>query len=175
MSVQTKVDMTRNFPAVRWGKSLVSFRPYVESDIPAVPIRAALVFAFHGDGIVLADIRGRGWCVPSGRLEPGEDPESAARREAWEEAGLTLDALAPLGWTVFEEYNGESSSVAINYLANAIQLEPLPAGSESHGIRLATRQELPSCYFIWDELISSVFDFAWEQHNVSAFTDHPSE
>ena len=35
--------------------------------------------------------------IPAGRLEPGEDPESAARRELSEETGLTADRLIPLG------------------------------------------------------------------------------
>jgi len=33
----------------------------------------------------------------AGRIDPGETPEQAARREAQEEAGLTLDRLLPLG------------------------------------------------------------------------------
>ena len=35
--------------------------------------------------------------IPAGRLEPGETPEAAARRELKEETGLTADTLTPLG------------------------------------------------------------------------------
>ena len=35
--------------------------------------------------------------IPAGRLEPGETPEDAARRELSEETGLTCDTLTPLG------------------------------------------------------------------------------
>ena len=35
--------------------------------------------------------------VPAGRLEPGETPEDAARRELSEETGLIADTLTPLG------------------------------------------------------------------------------
>ena len=35
--------------------------------------------------------------IPAGRLEPGEAPEDAARRELKEETGLTADTLTPLG------------------------------------------------------------------------------
>ncbi|HEY7806524.1 MAG TPA: NUDIX domain-containing protein [Croceibacterium sp.] len=43
--------------------------------------------------------RDRGaWQIPKGGIEPGEDPATAARREAMEELGVTLDGrLAPLG------------------------------------------------------------------------------
>ncbi|MCL6515426.1 NUDIX domain-containing protein [Alicyclobacillus sp.] len=35
----------------------------------------------------------RGWEPPGGKLEPGETPEDAARREVWEETGATLRSL----------------------------------------------------------------------------------
>nr|WP_309686188.1 NUDIX domain-containing protein [Armatimonas sp.] len=60
------------FPTVIWRKERATFAAYASDGFP---MPAALVFPFYGDKIVLAEIPGRGWCIPSGRLEPGETPE----------------------------------------------------------------------------------------------------
>jgi ADP-ribose pyrophosphatase len=41
-----------------------------------------------------------GWLleVPAGKLDPGEDPETCARREVEEEVGFRPGTLTPLGW-----------------------------------------------------------------------------
>jgi predicted NUDIX family NTP pyrophosphohydrolase len=37
------------------------------------------------------------WSIPKGRAEPGEDFETAARRETFEETGVRAGALVPVG------------------------------------------------------------------------------
>jgi len=37
------------------------------------------------------------WTLPSGKVDPGESATSAAGREAWEEAGVTVAPLVVLG------------------------------------------------------------------------------
>ena len=59
----------------------------------------------------------------AGRIDPGETPEEAARREAREEAGLTLDALIP----VAQYY--PSPGALTEYLYSFIALTDLPDGS----------------------------------------------
>ena len=41
------------------------------------------MFVFYGDKVALADIEGRGLCIPSGKIEPGETLDAAAERETW--------------------------------------------------------------------------------------------
>ena len=160
--------MSPKFPTVIWGATKADFLPAVEGETFDRPVSAALVFAFHEARVVLANIGGRGWCIPSGRLEPGESPEAAARREAWEEAGLILEALAPIGWTILDSNDGPQPVIAINYVSTVLRFDPIPEGFESRGIRLATREELPTCYFQWDELMTAIFDFAWERIGYSS-------
>lgn len=47
---------------------------------------------------ILISPRGSGrWQLPKGIVEPGEDPEKAARREVAEEAGVQAEVLGRLG------------------------------------------------------------------------------
>ena len=55
----------------------------------------------HYDDVVIIerpDLRDL-WVLPGGGIDPGEDPETAALREVWEETGLTGDPLGPCIWS----------------------------------------------------------------------------
>jgi len=41
--------------------------------------------------------RGAPWSIPKGKAEPGEDFETAARRETWEETGVKAGPLHSIG------------------------------------------------------------------------------
>jgi 8-oxo-dGTP pyrophosphatase MutT (NUDIX family) len=72
----------------RWGENLMA---------------DAVVTATPGDGhcylLMILRSDGHGWAIPGGKVEPGETPVQAARRELAEEAGLNIPAPA---WSVGE-------------------------------------------------------------------------
>lgn len=51
------------------------------------------VFAFQNGTLLLVRNRNRGWEAPGGKIEEGERPEDAARREFLEETGRALEIL----------------------------------------------------------------------------------
>ena len=70
-----------------------------------------------------------GWTIPKGQLEPGEDAETAARREFLEETGLALSApLTPLGEVrssrkVIDAYLAEADLDLAGFVSNTFELE----------------------------------------------------
>ncbi len=67
--------------------------------------RVAVVFVVDAGGRLLmqhrtadAKMSPNQWAMPGGRIEPGEEPVEAARREVYEETGLRVDGLR-LYWT----------------------------------------------------------------------------
>lgn len=77
----------------------MSYRP----DTRRVPAGVAVQMR-RGDEIVMIQrtgAHGEGtWSVPGGWISPGETPEEAARREVWEEVGVSLqEPLDFLGYT----------------------------------------------------------------------------
>jgi 8-oxo-dGTP diphosphatase len=65
---------------------------------PAEMIATALVLAFDRDRLLQTHLAARGWDIVGGHIEPGESPEEAVRREAYEEAGARLRELHLLGY-----------------------------------------------------------------------------
>lgn len=79
------------------------------------------------------------WEMPAGHIEPGEEPDQAAVRELFEEAGVINSSLR-----VVSDYSvthqGESAFGRL-YSARVVELEPLPE-YEIEEIQLRT--ELPT-------------------------------
>jgi 8-oxo-dGTP diphosphatase len=149
------------FPTVRWKREWAFFVAADALPADGTPQPAALVFPFYGDRVALADIATRGWCIPSGHVEPGETPEEAVRREALEEAGVVLGETLCLGYFVLRSAEDDSVRFAPTYIADVRALEDIPPGSESRGRQLVPVEEIADLYFSWDALLAAVFEYAY--------------
>lgn len=150
------------FPTVLWKREAATF---VASDEPptagdGIPEPAALVFPFYGDRIVLADIVTRGWCIPSGHIEPGETAEQAVRREALEEAGAQLGAVSYIGYFLLTDTATRAVRRAPTFIASVRGISSLPEGTESRGMQLVNQEDVAGLYFAWDDLLAAVFSYA---------------
>lgn len=63
------------------------------------PAVSGFVFKGHGKLLLTRRTDNGRWCLPGGRMEPGESVAEAAAREVLEETGLQTKALAVLGVT----------------------------------------------------------------------------
>lgn len=126
---------------------------------------AVLVFVFYGDKIVLADIKGRGLCIPSGHIEAGEPLDKAAERECYEETGARLHPAHRrlIGCYRLVPRSGDlagQTRFCPVFIAEALGFEPIPEGSESQGLFLAAWEDVADLYFFWDPLLADVFSYA---------------
>lgn len=132
---------------------------------------AVLVFVFYGDKIALADIAGRGMCIPSGRIENGETIDESAVRECFEEVGAQLieGRRRLLGCYCMVPAHSPENTVAKYcpvFVAEAAGFVSLPPGTESQGMFLAAMEDVAEQYFFWDDLLSSVFNHAQQMRDL---------
>jgi len=146
------------FPTVRWADRAVTFEPVVEP-LPLCEVGAVVVFARAACGFVLGNVPGRGWVTPSGRLEPGETPLEAAIRETREEIGATLENPREIGRYVVTPDVGRRYYVP-TFIGTVRAFGAIPPDSESRGARCVPIDELPACYWHWDDLMERMFAFA---------------
>jgi 8-oxo-dGTP diphosphatase len=121
---------------------------------------AALVFPWMDDRVLVADIDGRGWCIPSGRVEPNETSMEAAKREAQEEAGGILTDLQYIGCYHISERR--EVRWADCFVARVEGLCEIGMTEESRGRQLVTLDELPDIYHLWNPLTQRVFEHSRE-------------
>lgn len=148
-----------------WAGRRMRFLPAGSGDALQPPHYVVVLISDGAGRYLLANIRERGYCAPSGRIEPDETPEAAAVREAYEESGAVLAQLHPLGDYLLEPCSEDEQSPcrAPVFFAQAERIDALHANSESQGVRWATLEELPQIYYDWSPLIEAVFRYAEER------------
>ena len=148
----------RRFPCANYGRQKLQFyaAPY------KAPLRAfaVLLFAWIEDQTVICDIEGRGWCVPSGRVEPGESSLDAICREAREEAGIILAGTQYIGCYRIQDQT--EVRWADCFASQILRFQDIEIPEESKGRRLAKLDELPEIYHDWSCLTEAVFKFSFE-------------
>ncbi|WP_405624412.1 NUDIX domain-containing protein [Streptomyces sp. NBC_00076] len=67
--------------------------------------------------VLLVRHRWRGWVPPGGRVDPGETPREAARRELYEETGVRAELLGtPAAVTVRSYHPGWSATMGVSFM-----------------------------------------------------------
>lgn len=158
-------DGVTEFPTVYWRAWNVDASFLPGSTLPEESrdrLWAVLAIVYYGDKVVLADIEGRGYCIPSGKIEAGETLDQALEREVYEETGVRLDPdrRRLIGCYRLDSRSGASVRYCPVFVGEALGLEPIPAGSESRGTFLASIEDLADLYYTWDELMAAVFEHA---------------
>ena len=96
---------------------------------PADPL-AVEVWVFDADltQVLLVLHRWRGWVPPGGKVEPGETPRQAARRELLEETGLEAELLARPAAASVRSYHADwPATLGLSYAAIVDSAAPLVA------------------------------------------------
>ncbi|MFN8220802.1 MAG: NUDIX domain-containing protein [Fimbriimonadales bacterium] len=151
----------KRFPSGKYGRQTLTFHPAPFR----APLRAfaGLVFPWQEERVLLCDILGRGWCIPSGRVEPEEESIEAVRREALEEAGAYLDNLQYIGCYQILERN--ETRWADCFTASVADLTDIQITAESRAREFYSMEQLPSIYHVWNELTDQVFRHAFEVYS----------
>jgi len=148
----------KRFPTGEYGRQRLQFFPAPFR----APLRAfaGLVFPWDGDQVLVADICSRGWCIPSGRVEPFETSLDAVRREALEEAGAILKDIQYIGCYHISERT--EVRWADCFVARIDRLVEIGMKDESKGRQLMCLDELPAIYHLWNPLTKMVFEHSKE-------------
>ncbi len=110
--------------------------------------------------VLICDIEDRGWCIPSGRVEPNETSLEAVIREALEEGGAEIEQVQYIGcYQISERQEVRWADV---YVARVCRLVDITMTEESLGRKLVTMEELPTIYHLWTPLTEMVFQHALE-------------
>ena len=102
---------------------------------PFESVTAVAVVAFTEGGMLVAAEENRGPDLPGGHVQEGEEsPEETARREALEEAGITLGVVHFLRAIQSDRYGSAPDELTYMVIVAALVIEqgPVPLGMKKH-------------------------------------------
>ncbi|GEO25702.1 hypothetical protein AAC03nite_14870 [Alicyclobacillus acidoterrestris] len=141
-----------------WPKA---FGFHMDEDKARARPHSVLVFPVLFHNIVWVHHSRRGWEVPGGKLESGEDVLSAVRRESYEEAGLTLGHIS---WVAEYQILVEGQAVPKwVYLADVIDVQARPTWSEIDDVRLFHPNLSPDMAKVFDYISPIMKDIVYER------------
>lgn len=146
----------KKFPCGTFGHQKLTFFSAPQK----TPLRAfaGLVFPWIEERVVVCNIADRGWCIPSGRVEPGESSVEAVRREALEEGGIELIQIQYIGFYKIE--TRDEAKYADCFTARVSKTLEIGMKNESLGRKLVSIDQLPGLYHLWNDLTEQVFHHA---------------
>ncbi len=124
-------------------------REMVGNELLLLPSAAVIPRDERGRILLVRVIDTGGWAVIGGSMEPDESPQDCARREADEEAGVTVglgDILAVLGgpeYRIVYPNGDETSYVSTVFDATVLSGTPRPDGDETSEVAWWEPDELP--------------------------------
>ncbi len=136
-------------------------------------VTSGLGLVFSDAGLLLTNLRQRGWDIPGGHLEPGESPVAAMQREVREETGVCVRPISLLGYQwvhvagqVPDGYRYPTpDSYQLLFLAEPTDQHAFVASAETSGARFWALHEVVA--LPWVEKNRSLFDEAvkhWRRH-----------
>lgn len=114
----------------------------VEDELKVTPMS----FCFLGNNVVLSLDKTNEWNAQCGHREEGESVEACLKREAFEEAGVTIDIIAELGRMKYEtDFNTKKQYPPVTYIpvyiATVSHIETISDDSEVQEVKVAEHQE----------------------------------
>ena len=113
---------------------------FPSADMPTLGVFAVIFDDSSNVCCVRIGYAHKGWTTPGGRVEPGESPTEALKREVMEETGLLIEVDPLIG--VYSK--PDVDDVILNFEASVIEETEWETSSEIAEVSYFSREELPA-------------------------------